>query len=200
MATGPTAATNQFGNLACIRGFAPQQRQGPSPMPKSDRIPVSASSVLALFKNSPVYVSSGAVLSCVAGNTESVSGVVVEMFDSAGNVVYTVPATPTANAYYVTITTDPNQVFVARVNGTIYAESDINKFYNVNATEGATAGTDRFLAPGEMYSERYLEDESTSARQFISLGRYRCERNDAAGSAGTLIYCKINPVNFVVGG
>lgn len=70
------------------------------------------------------------------------------------------------------------------------------------ASDGMTAGTDRFLAPGEMYSERTLSGatEASSGKQFQVLGRVPMERNDAASSSGTLVYCKINPVNFVAGG
>lgn len=202
MPTGPTAATNQFGNVQSIRGFAPLQNQGPSPMPQSGWIPVANASAVIIGKNSPVSVAAGVAICAVAGNAEPVSGVVLQMRASDGNIVSSIPASPTAGAYEVIITTSAEQRFVAKIDSNAYADTDLGDFYNISAADGMTAGTDRFLAPGEMYSERTLDgsSEATATRQFQVLGRVPMERNDAASSSGTLVYCKINPVNFVAGG
>jgi hypothetical protein len=190
--------TNLFGNVRCVRGFMPLTERG-IPLPQSDRVAISGSNTLVLGYGSPITLVSGVVLATVAGDAELCSGVITQMFDSAGQEVNTVPAS--TSGYECIYTTDPNQIYIASMDETHFAATDIGKFYNLVATEPATANTNRYTGASSVsYSMRQLDSstEATSAKQFQVVGLCTYQRNDA-GVAGTLVKCQINPVNFTRG-
>jgi hypothetical protein len=153
----------------------------------------STSSAGALYKYSPVYVTSGQVRSAVVGHASAaangVTGTVEGLLDTNFAPVASLAA---ATAGWVILTYKPNQTYKMTLSSTHYADADLgNKYYDF----GAEAST-----PTGGYSNRQLDSSTETGTaadgQMLAGGRVPpCAPgiNDAA-TAGTEVFCTINPL------
>lgn len=186
-------------NLYYVRGMVPKE---------SDRVddiqafPKSTSSAAAMFVGGPYFIVGGEARTSVAGHTNvatnGITGTIVALLDSTGAPVQNLAA----NAAGTVIgTTDPDRVYVMTMDETHYAgAADFGKYYDITA-EGATvaSGDD----PGSSFSSRQIDSSTETSVStdgvIIALGRVPALNNDAA-TAGTQVYCKINPAFYTTAG
>lgn len=176
------AATNQFGNLNWIRGM-----QSINHKPEDVTMtPKSTSSTLALFPNSPIVVIAGLATSAGSTDSTNITGSVIALLDANYDRVSNLSTTA---AGYVIHTCSPTILFEASIDSTIYAETDIGKYYCFEASEGGTVGTG-LIDPGTSFSTRGLGTESSTVGQVQVVRRVLTERN-ASGVSPTRVIVAI---------
>lgn len=179
-------------NNVANRGFDPEWQQGGSPE-VGPRFTLKSTLDLAIFKNSPYFVTAGYANSCSTGadpivkGVDGVTGAVVVIYGSDGFPIHNIGTTPAGATIEGTV--DPDQKFrlTKAASATDFVQADMGKGSNFT-TEASTAGTATYGSLAS-YGSNY------SSRQFSATLIAVADTNDIT-TASQIILVERSPIIF----
>lgn len=175
-------------------------KRGLEPLPDNkgmiecrSKIPISAAvnTVNDLFTGGPYKITSGTVIAAVAGNAELIAGSIVQLYDSNEKPVTNLPK---STAGFADVTYRADQRYQITVESTTFADNGSNngQMYNITDEGGTASANGR---DGSSYSTIQITGAAAADTRQIIASFKVSKPGNLGGVAGTLVECRINPVN-----